>query len=340
MTPAFHGLHEAIAHGLRQHDLRVSVIIYDARESLFSKIREKVRTDVPERLGLDVLRSVRSRTTSRVGDALGDLDYDILLMVKGDVIDPQLVRDQSGRGKRTIIWLYDALVNTHHSIETLSCYDVVASFSPSDVRAFERAGLDARHVPLAADERFMRTPPVPVTGPDVVFFGARYDQRETWLEHMDRRRYSVMAYGRDWSRHPRDRIRSLSWHRPTFPTATDIPRAQIADVAGGALCVLNMHNHAQDGFNLRTFEVPGAAGLELIDRADVAQFYEPGREVLVYGDLDEAEELIARAKNEPEWAAGIRAAGWRRTLAEHTFTHRVAALLAETRQPDRNEGRR
>lgn len=328
LTPVFHGLHEAIAHGLRKLDLRVSVIVYDARESYVSKIREKVRTDVPERLGRDVLPAVRSRTTSLVGEALSALDYDVLLTVKGDVIDPQLVNDQSQRGKRTIVWLYDALLNTHHSVETLSYYDVVASFSASDVQVFARAGLDARHVPLAADERFMRSPPVSVSGPDVVFFGARYDQREQQLQSLHDRGYSVMAYGRDWSRHPRDRIRSLSWHRPSFPTATDVPRQRVSQVSGDAVCVVNMHNRNQDGFNMRTFEVPGAAGLQLIDREDVAEFYAPESEVLLYRNLDEAADLIERAKREPHWAGQIRAAGWRRTNAEHTFAHRMATLLS------------
>lgn len=327
VTPRFHGLHEAIAHALRQLDQRVSVIVYDARQGITTKVVEKIRTDVPERLGRDVLPAVRSRTTNLVSQALGSLNFDVLLTIKGDVLEPQLVQDHSKRGKKTIVWVYDALINTHHTAETLSYYDLVASFSPSDVQALSMEGLNARFLPLAADELFMNAPPSAVTGPDVVFFGARYDQRESWLQHLHSSGYSVMAYGRDWSRRPRDRVRSLSWHRPSFPTASDIPREQISLVASQAQSVLNMHNRNQDGFNLRTFEVPGAGGFALIDRDDIAQFYEPGEEVLVYASLDEAEDFLSRAKKDPHWARGIREAGWRRTQAEHTFTHRVTELL-------------
>lgn len=328
VTPRFHGLHEAISQGLRELDLEVTTVVYDSRESLGRQILEKLRTDVPERVGRNVLPAVRRRTTALVNSALAEIQYDTLLVIKGDVIDPQLVIDASRRGKRTVAWLYDAIANTHHTTETLSCFDRVASFSPSDAAALAAVGVNARFLPLAADERFMRNPPVPVIGPDVVFFGARYDQREQQLQSLHDQGYAVMAYGRDWSLHPRDRIRSLSWHRPSFPTNTDVPRQQVSKVSGDAVCVLNMHNHNQDGFNLRTFEVPGAAGLQLIDRDDVAEFYEPGAEVLLYRSIGEASELIERAKREAYWAEQIRAAGWRRTRAEHTFAHRMATLLS------------
>ncbi len=42
--------------------------------------------------------------------------------------------------------------------------------------------------------------------------------------------------------------------------------------------------------------------------------------------LEELLELCARARVDPTWAQGLREAGRRRTLAEHTFDHRVAVL--------------
>ena len=53
------------------------------------------------------------------------------------------------------------------------------------------------------------------------------------------------------------------------------------------------------------------------------QFYDVGTEVAVWHDLDELEELSRRALSDPVWAEGLRAAGRRRTLAEHAFDHRL-----------------
>jgi spore maturation protein CgeB len=328
VSPVFHGLHEAISLGLQQLGLQVHTVVYDARQGAVAKARGKLMVDAPAQLGIDTKARVMSRTTAAVHNGLSAIDYDILLVIKGDVLDQQLIADQAARGKRTVLWMYDAIVNTHHSVDSLTTYDTIASFSPSDVENFVQAGLNARFVPLAADQSYCRQAPITPRGPDVVFFGARYDQREGLLSRLDEHGFSLKAYGRDWSRHPRDRLRSLSWHRPDFPTATDLPRSNVSDVANQSVSVLNMHNRKQDGFNLRTFEVPGASGLQLIDRPDVAQFYEPGAEVIVYSSFEEAVAAIEHAKREPQWASKIRQAGWRRTQAEHLFSHRVAALLA------------
>ena len=48
----------------------------------------------------------------------------------------------------------------------------------------------------------------------------------------------------------------------------------------GAAANLNIH-HDQHGSTMRTFEILGAGGLQLVDREDVAVHYEPGTEVLV-----------------------------------------------------------
>lgn len=79
--------------------------------------------------------------------------------------------------------------------------------------------------------------------------------------------------------------------------------------------------------NPRTFDIAGVGGLQLVDRSDVAEFYEPGREVLVYGSVAEAVDLVDRARNEPEWANGIRTAARRRTLAEHTIGRRCRRMI-------------
>lgn len=328
LTPGFHGLYEAVVHAASSMGIEVVPVVYDARPGALAKVKGKLQLDLPERLGRDSLASQRKQATEVVRAVLRATDYDVLLAIKSDVVDPQLVIDERARGKRTVVWLYDALGNTHHTMESLSVFDVVASFSPSDVQRFSEAGWDARFVPLAADQRFVR-PPSPVrSGPDVVFFGARYGQRQKMLSELHARGHSVLAYGRDWSRHPVDRIRTLTWRRPEFPTARELSRADVSRVAGSALGVVNMHNAGQDGFNLRTFEVPGAGGLQLTDRADIDQFFEPNTEVIVYLDLDDVDQCLQRARRDPRWALEVREAGWRRTLDQHLFTHRVSALIA------------
>jgi spore maturation protein CgeB len=66
--------------------------------------------------------------------------------------------------------------------------------------------------------------------------------------------------------------------------------------------------------------------VQLIDRTDVGDLYEPGVEVLPWTGEDELVELCRRALTDTAWGDAVRAAGRARTLSEHTFDHRVAVL--------------
>lgn len=77
---------------------------------------------------------------------------------------------------------------------------------------------------------------------------------------------------------------------------------------------------------MKTFEVPGVAGVQLVDRDDVAEFYEPGVEVAVFHDADELIALCRRAVEDDRWGDSLREAGRRRTLAHHTWAHRAAKV--------------
>nr|WP_269770549.1 glycosyltransferase [Brevibacterium yomogidense] len=94
----------------------------------------------------------------------------------------------------------------------------------------------------------------------------------------------------------------------------------------GSDATLNSH-WDQEGFTMRTFEASGVGGVQLIDRSDVAEFYEPGSEVLVYDSEDHLIELCSRISRGALATSAIRDAAQKRTAAEHTFDHRVRILL-------------
>ena len=162
---------------------------------------------------------------------------------------------------------------------------------------------------------------------EVVFVGARYPGREALLTDLATSGVPVRAYGRDWSGHPVDRLRTWRLRQPPVPHGRDLPRADAYAVMAGARATLNVHGD-QDGFTMRTFEACGVGALQLVDRADVSRHYEPGVELAVFGSPEEAAELARRAATDRPWADGLRAAGRARTLAEHTFVHRARDLEA------------
>ncbi|MEL0525929.1 glycosyltransferase, partial [Neisseria gonorrhoeae] len=95
----------------------------------------------------------------------------------------------------------------------------------------------------------------------------------------------------------------------------------------GSLASINTHAR-QDGFTMRTFEIPGTGGIQLIDRRDVGEFYAPDRELLVFDDAQQLAEQVERVRRDPAWAKDLRERGRQRTLAEHTFVHRAQRMEA------------
>jgi spore maturation protein CgeB len=136
----------------------------------------------------------------------------------------------------------------------------------------------------------------------------------------------VAAYGREWSRNPWDILRTGRIRPSGIPSHRDLPRADYYGVMAGSFATLNAHGAGHDGLSMRTFEAPGVGGLQLIDRAEVETFYQPGREVLVFGSDAELVDHVERARRDPAWSNGIRRAGRIRTLAEHTLVHRMGEV--------------
>jgi spore maturation protein CgeB len=109
------------------------------------------------------------------------------------------------------------------------------------------------------------------------------------------------------------------------PSGKELVREEYYAVMAGSTATLNIHgNHT--GFNMRAFEAPGVGALQLIDRADIDEFYDVGSEVLVVNSPAEIVENFNRARQDHVWASRIREAGRKRTLAEHTLVHRMRVL--------------
>ncbi|MBW4985707.1 glycosyltransferase [Mameliella sp. CS4] len=118
------------------------------------------------------------------------------------------------------------------------------------------------------------------------------------------------------------RIRSMH-------TGRYITRRDKSAVFEGALASLNCTAMSEgDSLNCRAFEICGAGGLQLIEaKPSVAECFEPGEEVLTYASVRDILDWLDRARQDPAWADGVRAAGRRRAHAEHTYAHRLARIM-------------
>ena len=133
----------------------------------------------------------------------------------------------------------------------------------------------------------------------------------------------------------RRRLRHLHWSE-----AMDVHRlgrANLGAVHGlpmyrffsESLVSFNVHidNARNVASNMRLFEASGMGACLLTDGADgMEDYFEPDREVVLYGSPAEAVEKARWLLDNPEKARAIGEAGFQRTMRDHTFKKRIPLL--------------
>lgn len=317
VSPVFHGYWSAFAAALEALEFDVTVHCYDA-----GGIGNALAHRAP---GSALAARVRGAATAAAVRALTETDPDAVLVVKGDALEADWWHALAASGARSALWLYDELARMRYDDETLGTVDHVFSYSPDDTRTLQDRGIDAAVLPDGFDAL---TPFTPRPSHRTSFIGARYPERERLLRVLSQAGEAVEAYGREWSRSPWDVLRTARWRGAGVPAHGDVDRATYFGVMAGSAATLNIHGDGHDGFSMRTYEAPGVGALQLIDRPDVARHYEVGSETLVFRSDDELVDQVRRARRDESWARGIREAGRRRTLAEHTLVHRMREVRA------------
>ncbi|MBS2936446.1 glycosyltransferase [Nocardioides sp. J2M5] len=324
VSPRFHGYHAAIATSLAERGHLVTTHLYDDNGGIAGRSWHQLRHQLPHKIGAGSLRSLGREQTAGAVAAVGRTRPQAVVVVKGDTLGDDFWDALAGLPRVT--WLYDEVRRTRWTPERLLAAGPLASYSMRDASHLAARGHVVRHLPLAFDHRLVPEPTTLRTA-QVSFVGARYASREAVLTLLHEQGVPVRAYGRDWSGHPVDRLRTWRFGAPTVPAERDLSRARAYDVMASSAATLNLHGD-QDGFTMRTFEAAGVGGVELIDRDDVGDLYEPGTEVLTWTTGDELVELCRRVQRDRDWADGIRRAARARTLADHTFDRRAAVLEA------------
>ncbi len=323
VSPAFHGYWRSVARALAHTGFEPVPFVYDDDRRLRAKLRRAASVEIPARFGRSGgATHLARRMTAEARRALAGARPDAVLAIRSDGFLDDLWDDIADRGLPSTLWLYDELARVPHPIERLTRFAEVATYSRGDHEKLTANGVQARHLPNAFDPDLQ---PRGRSTSSVVFVGARYPGRERTITSLAEAGVPVLAVGRDWSHHPLDRLRTGQLHRPDVPWLRDVDRSEAYALMQSAPACLNLHER-QDGFTMRTFEACGLGSLQLVDRPDIGEVYEPGREVVPFASDDELAAHCRRAVDDPDWARRIGAAARARTLAEHTFVHRVAVL--------------
>lgn len=325
VSPVFHGYWAAIRDALEARGHTVVTHRYDESTNPLERVQNRLVHDARDTAAA---RAARRAISDRALASLRGARAEAILVVKGDLLDDRWWQEVAAAGVPTALWLYDELARMDYSLTALREIGPIVSYSPNDVATLNAAGITATYMPDGFDSLSKFTP---YRIDAATFVGARYPRREQLMRQLAEAGIPVKAYGREWSRHVWDIIRTRQFANPGIPAGRDLPRSAYYGVMAGSLAALNVHGDGHDGFTMRTFEAPGVGGLQLVDRPDVERYYDIGTETLVFTTPEELVDQVARARREPKWAQAIREAGQARTLAEHTLVHRMATVEAQWR---------
>lgn len=185
-----------------------------------------------------------------------------------------------------------------------------------DARAY---GFPANYgyLPLAADPHLFRTGAgARVNG--MVFVANHTPHRGEVVEAIAS---PIAIYGRGWNR-MNNRIHRI------HPHLINIRR--VARLYGKYRATLNVMNelNLKNGLNQRNFEPLACKSVLITERVrDLELCFAPGKEILVYTGADELNALYEQVMKDAPFAQRIAEAGYRRVMAEHTYTHRIRTML-------------
>ena len=246
-------------------------------------------------------------------------DYDAMLVIGAKTIYPETLSAFQGR---KIFYFIDALPQYESVYPIIPLFDHHFVFEPSDVSIVqEKFGLTAHFLTLAFSPTRYYKKNEQDSIYDFSFVGTRYPKREEYLNELLSVSENLAIYG-DFYKSRYKAIRNKT-RRITAPFQV------VNDVYNSSRVNVNIHHpQSKEGLAIRTFEIIGAGGFQLVERQKAAlMFFEEDKHMAFY---DNKEEFIDKAsyflKNET-LRRQIAESCYHLALQKHTWKHRIKEMF-------------
>lgn len=209
--------------------------------------------------------------------------------------------------------------------------------------AFKRAGArDVGYLPMAADPAVHR--PLALTdaeraeyGADLSFVGAGYPNRRALLPRWLSKDWSFKLWGNEWE--------GAADLAPVLQrSGARIDTEACMKVFNASAINLNLHSCGGDALdpqadfvNPRTFELAACGAFQVTDERALLPDLFTDEEIVRFRRTEDVPALIRMWLDDPSGRRTVAEAARQRVLRQHTYGHRMKALLAAIglRQPDR-----
>lgn len=261
-------------------------------------------------------RRDRSKWRHRLVERINRTNYDLGLFIGSF---PELAELKRCPGN--VIWLND---HPSRQVEHAGSFQAIYVSDSGQCEAMRASVAGERFagvLPFAHLPVMHRPAPCKHVRRGVCFIGNRDPKRDAPIERLLRSGLQVYVYGNYFLGH------GLFWRHP-LRFRPRVPVRAMAHIYGRHQVSLNVHAQIiRGGTNMRTFECAGYGIPQVVEYSPgLDELFEPGREILIYHDLDEMVAQMKRLLADPKFAAALAEAARMRVLAEHTYVHRVETI--------------
>lgn len=348
ISPNFHNYGDMLAEKLTARGIEMTHLPYPDREESFPErayyfllAQTKYRS---HRYGRFELQRKRNKEliesfNETIPEAVRELEPDFVLVIQGAFVKPETVRWIREETNATpILWSYDELDRLRLTRQSVDYYESAYLFKPPSHSEFQ--GANVKPLPLAHDDSVYDVvdseddPSI-----DVSFVGSLTNsrRRELFSQIVNKLDANVAIWSPAWTwTNPvllyryKIKRRELSSHINN----TVIDHATVNEVYNRSKICLNIHkawkadSEEPVGLNMRTFEVPGAGGFQLVDEVtSLDSHFNVGDELVTYSGTDDLLEKIRYYLDADEERNAIARRGYRRAKDEHTFDDRLDVIL-------------
>jgi spore maturation protein CgeB len=309
--------HENIGDSLRRMGHRVSYLGSTSgtrSNRVANRVAVTARSMLPgvdERLHRRLARTALDRECDAVITAQGDLSPDAVAALRRDRIPVAL-------------WFPDAVCNLGRQRMLLAPYTALFFKDPLLVsRLRDTLGIPVWYLPEACNPRRHRPLGEAGASPAIAVVGNPYASRLVLLRRLHDAGIPLIVYG---SAVPRWADGVLPRH---LHTGHPIFREDKSRVFRSAAAVLNnLHPAEMHGVNARLFEATGAGGAVLCEHRPVlADLFDLDTEVVPFSGFADLVERARELLADHALTRKIGDAASRRAHAEHTYEHRLPAIL-------------
>jgi spore maturation protein CgeB len=309
-----------------------SVRLFDA-PLLYPAFTGLRRLGLPPAAGNQLENSFLQLVSQAIWAHVQALEPHLVLALAQAPLNRNLLQRLRRNGVRTAMWfvedyrifdywrLYAPLYDVFAVIQKKDCIDELARLGQNNAPYLPLAALPDFHRPLELTAQERRE-----YGADMAFLGAGYPNRRLAFRHLAGRNFKI--WGSDWEE---ETLLAGNIQRQ----GSRVSEEESVKIYNASKININLHSSLQaativshgDFVNPRTFELAAAGAFQLVDDRSLLGELFGADELATFTSAEELYEKIDYFSSRPGEREAYAGKARIRVLGEHTYAHRMEALL-------------